>query len=400
MIHMQQSFNNISFLCGKLASLENIENVKVLPAFSEEVLAFFADLSKEILIDVRSKRFPDVSSYAFFVRKASLERLRQAYLNQNLLRVGKGISFHIAPSNVPVNFAVSMMYALLSGDSCIVRVSNKSFEQVDIICEAINRVLEKDARLKPYIHVIRYEHSDEITQTLSDLCDIRVIWGGNSTVNQIRKFSLPPRSTELCFSDRYSIAILNADAYLDADLKKLAKDFYTDTYWTDQNACSSPRLVVWIGNKIEEAKTVFWQEMENLVRQNYDLSQIKVVNKFDAYCRFAATHDGVSLVKSDNTCIRISLEKIDGEVMDYKGNCGFFFEYQTQNLEDIVCVLNKECQTISYYGVDASLLADLVVKKGVKGCDRIVPIGKTMDISLVWDGVNMIDEMSRIISVI
>lgn len=397
---MQQSFNNISFLCGGLDTLENIESVRALPVFSEEVITFFAELSKEILNDTRAKRFPDVSSYAFFVRRASLEKQKQLYLNQNLVRIGKGISFHIAPSNVPVNFAVSMMYALLSGDSCIVRVSNKSFEQVDIICEAINRVLERDASLKNYIHIIRYEHSDEVTQKLSDLCDIRIIWGGNSTVNQIRKFILPSRSTELCFADRHSIAILNADAYLNADLKKLAKDFYIDTYWTDQNACSSPRLLVWTGNKIEEAKKVFWQEMENLVLQNYDLSQIKVVNKFDAYCCFAATHKGVSLVKSSNSCIRINLKKIEGEIMDYKGNCGFFFEYQTQNLEDIVCVLNKECQTVSYYGVDASLLADLVVKNGVKGCDRIVPIGKTMDISLVWDGVNMIDEMSRIISVI
>ena len=35
---------------------------------------------------------------------------------------------------------------------------------------------------------------------------------------------------------------------------RLAEEFYNDTYLSDQNACTSPRLVVWMGSKKKEAK--------------------------------------------------------------------------------------------------------------------------------------------------
>ena len=43
-------------------------------------------------------------------------------------RIGRGVTYHIAPSNVPVNFAVSMTSALLAGKACVIRVSNTSFD--------------------------------------------------------------------------------------------------------------------------------------------------------------------------------------------------------------------------------------------------------------------------------
>ena len=35
----------------------------------------------------------------------------------------------------------------------------------------------------------------------------------------------------------------------------------------------------------------------------------------------------------------------------------------------------------------------------VSGIDRIVPVGKTMDFSLVWDGRDLINELSRVVVV-
>ena len=82
-----------------------------------------------------------------------------------------------------------------------------------------------------------------------------VVWGGNQTIAELRKSELPPRSGEVTFADRYSLAIIDADSYLTIENKaKVAEDFYNDTFFSDQNACTSPRLIIWIGEKKQEAK--------------------------------------------------------------------------------------------------------------------------------------------------
>ena len=39
-----------------------------------------------------------------------------------------------------------------------------------------------------------------------------------------------------------------------------------------------------------------------------------------------------------------------------------------------------------------------LLMSGVKGIDRIVPVGKTMDFDLIWDGNNLYERLTRIIS--
>ena len=72
----------------------------------------------------------------------------------------------------------------------------------------------------------------------------------------------------------------------------------------------------------------------------------------------------------------------------------------TNNLEDIIPICNKKLQTIAVYGVDRSSIEDFLIKARPRGIDRVVEIGKTMDFSLVWDGYNLIEEMSREISIL
>ena len=83
--------------------------------------------------------------------------------------------------------------------------------------------------------------------------------------------------------------------------------------------------------------------------------------------------------------------------MRYKNGGGYFFEYVGKNVEDIIPVLKKECQTIAYLGLDNSKIKDIVYSYGVRGVDRIVPIGKTMELQYIWDGYNMIESMSRVV---
>lgn len=159
---MQQTFSSIQYLVGDRDILERMESVQVLPLFSERVLDFMDCLSKRLMADSKAKKYPDVIAFAFWIRRASLYKASLPYRDGSQ-RIGRGVAFHIAPSNIPVQFAVSMTYALTAGNASVIRISDKKFEQVDIICEAVRFVIEDGyPDLKPYICIIRYAHNDEI----------------------------------------------------------------------------------------------------------------------------------------------------------------------------------------------------------------------------------------------
>lgn len=389
---MRLNSNDFVFLVGSLEELSQMPDTPVLPAFSEPVTAFFSRLSQELLRDKRSS--VDVKSYAYWIRRTSLNAAMQEGEFQN--RLGRGVAWHIAPSNVPVNFAVSMTSSLLAGNCTMVRVSSKHFPQVDVICETINRLLAVEfAALKPYLCIFRHEHSAAITQALSKLCDVRIVWGGDQTIELLRQAPLPPRAVELAFADRYSIAVLHADECLKHDAEVLAQKFYTDTYYTDQNACSSPRLVVWLGNRVEQARKRFWSALDRLVQREYPMQPIQAVDKYSAVCMLSMSRPGVRYLSENTYVLRAEVDRLTADVMDYKCGGGCFFEYRAKTLEEIVPVLTKRCQTVAVLGVEQEQVRELVFSKGVRGVDRIVPLGGTMELSFIWDGFQMVESMSR-----
>lgn len=392
---MQQVLDKIKFLVGNREILEQMQSTKALSIFSDTALAFLDCLSKMLMQSAKAKKYPDVIAFAFWIRRASLEKISIQY-KSNTQKLGRGIVFQIAPSNIPVQFAVSMTYALTAGNASIVRISDKKFEQINIICEAIRTVLEdKYPELVAYICIIRYDHNNEVTQALTDMCDARMIWGGNNTIAAIRKATISARCIDLGFADRYSIAVIDSDDYLEKDAAVLANDFYNDTYFSDQNACSSPRLVVWTGSRIYEAKIIFWDALEKAVSQNYIMDPICSSDKLQRTALCAAKYPGIREIKNDNLLIRVELPSIYGDIMDYKGNCGYFFEYEAVDLQDIVPIMKKDCQTIAYIGAIEDKLRKIINENGVKGVDRIVPVGHAADIAFVWDGMDLPNILSR-----
>ena len=396
-IHMLTNSNDIEFLVGDMTVLKKMQSVPVLPMFSQQAVDFLAALSQALFKDERTKRNTDIMSYAYWIRRSSIENIKKKHKDYKN-RLGRGVAFHIAPSNVPVNFAVSMTSSVLAGNATLIKLSNKQFEQVDIIVEIMNDLLNHEFLfMRPYFCLIRYNHSDEITQELSDICDVRIVWGGNGTVDAIRKAILPPRAVEMTFADRHSLAIINADVYLKSNPEEVAKWFYTDTYYTDQNACSSPRLIVWMGKQIEKAKLLFWDHLNKIVIKKYEMKPIQAVDKYASACMLAMKQSGVRFNFDNNYVMRVEVNRLTKDLMKYKNGGGFFFEYDATDISDILPILDKQCQTISVLGIDKKVVKDLIFSSGVKGGDRIVQMGQTMGLEFIWDGYKMIEQMTRFV---
>ena len=401
--------DKVSYLIGDKNIVADLPHVAPKMPFAEDTLYFLDDLSKALMKSREAKAFPDIVTLGFWLRKSSALSLKKRFVSDDSnAHIGRGVAFHIAPSNVPVNFAYSLFTGLLCGNANVVRVPSKDFAQIEIINKAIRAVLEKHPDMKPYIALLRYERDREINDSLSGLCDVRVIWGGDATIAELRKSPLSPRATEITFADRYSLAVIDSDEYMrllrdDVDNKtaaRIASDFYNDTYLSDQNACTSPRVVVWTGSTKEEAKEIFWKNLSSLVKEKNYFQPIQCVDKLSM--EYMASTSGLGAMKQnskeDNRLVRIQVSDLLPKLMDYRGNSGYFYEYDCDDIMMIHDFCNDtHCQTIGLLG--EKTIVEPLLKSGIRGVDRIVPIGHTMDFDLVWDGYNLVERLTRTILV-
>lgn len=382
MILMQQNF-------------ERVKNLKPMKIFDETVCNFLNELSHQLLTNPQAKIYSDVITFGFWIRRASIKQMKLKYEGES--RLGRGIIFHIAPSNVAVNFAYSLTVGLLSGNANVIRLPSKYFPQVEIICNAINETLKNFVELKDYINLIHYAHEKEITDELSKLCDIRVIWGGDETINAIRQSPLKVKATEIVFVDRYSIAIINAENYLKIDDKiKVARDFYNDTYLTDQNACTSPKLIVWLGDEIESAQNIFYDELQTLVNEEYEFQAVQAVDKLVKFYMMSTNAEIKLIEPINNKLTRIEVYDLSS-INNFDFNSGLFLEYKAKSLSEILPICAERMQTISCIGIEIETLKEFVMSNQIKGADRITKVGQTLDFNLNWDGYDLIRTMSRLI---
>ncbi len=394
----------MEWLFNQYRSDEEFQQSYPLSPFSDEVILYLNELSSILLRMPEVRHYPDVVTFAFFCRKANLLHLQKEHAT-NSLRLGRGLVFHIAPSNVPVNFAYSLICGLLAGNNNIVRLPGKQFRQVDLIVEAL-RTLSADERfdmVSRMVHLIKYDRGGIETTTYSALADVRVIWGGDETIRTIRQSPLPPRSYDIAFADRYSVCVLNAISILEeSSLDKIVEGFYNDTYLFDQNACSAPQLMVWVGteNKIEKAKEYFWTALQQYVDRKYKLEPILAVDKLSAFYRQAILSDVVKEENKNNNLWRVRLRELSADIPQYRCAGGYFSEYSTTDFNDLASIVTTKYQTLAYFGFSKDELQQFVLNNHIKGIDRIVPIGKTTDFSLIWDGYDLITMLSREISIL
>ena len=352
------------------------------------------------------RKYPDIKTLSFWCRSKNIHNLKNKfYLNNNDLRIGVGLVFHITPSNIPTNFAYSLLFGLLSGNSNIIKVPSKKFPQIDIICNSIKKLLKKKQylKIKNKIKIVRYADNDQYTKEISSICDARLIWGGNSSINNIRNFRLKERSIDIAFSDRFSFCVIDAKKFLKLDkyqISGLVKKFYNDTYLVDQNACSSPHLIIWLNDKSYKGRNLFWKLLNEYLLKKYYQPEIASIDKYTKLCEDILNLDNLKKHKNFNNLIYvITLKNLNYKSSKLRGKWGYFYEFETSDLNEIAKIINKDCQTLTYFGLTKEFLKRFILDNNPAGIDRIVPIGQALDITLNWDGYDINKILSRVVDI-
>jgi Acyl-CoA reductase (LuxC) len=370
----------------------------------QDTLNFCAEISRAILSSPEAKNYPDLVTVGFFCRKANSKKaLGRVGGLEN--RIGWGTAVHIAPSNIPMNFAFSFFISLLAGNTNVVRIPSKEFPQVELFLKIFEEVCSAKQFEEIFQHnwFIRTERdSKTLDQFISD-SDLMIVWGGDDTVAHFRKKKRKAKAIEVNFPNRISSALLGSDAYLVLDQharKKLANDFYNDTYLVDQNACSSPSKVFWLGNETsnDSAQKLFWQELKDFIGDSYSLHPTSQIDKIMDMMR-VNQESGEAICQVDmkeNVWVLPIVGDLDHPEL-LKGRFGLFFQKYISSLDQLPAFMSPIEQTLGIFGVSNDETKNVLMKTRISGVDRIVPIGKALDMSFVWDGRCLLSTLSRMI---
>jgi hypothetical protein len=386
----------------RFGSLQDTISAHAMEPFDSVVIDFVSDFSRQLLKSTQFKRMPDVVSLAYWCRRSNLEFMKKE-LGDVSQCVGRGVVFHIPPSNVPLNFAYSLFAGLLSGNTNIVRLSSSESIEVSEVLSVLTQMNDSGdwTDMVKRLCVIEYGHEDSITSSLSLLADARVIWGGDQTVQHIRSLPTKARSLDVSFADRVSISLLSAGALLgmtDLELRDVVTKFYVDGYTFNQNACSSPRLVVWHGTATEVAMASekFWTELDDVCDSRAEVEAVHVMNRLVEVCESLVENENIErIVGLEASALRVALRDATRWEEISSLRFGTFSEARIFELQELEQLLGKKVQTIGYFGYDSSQFMTESMSGIRRRVDRIVPLGQALSFELIWDGYDLIRYLSK-----
>ena len=373
--------------------------------FDDAVVRFVTDLGRALREGSEARRFPELVALGFWARGATIKRLKTRFdaLYPDAARLPRGLAFHIAPANVDTIFLYSLLISLLAGNTNIVRLSSRGTDQSEFLLQKLSAIIAQAAPIvQAMVTIIQYGYDSRITEALSKRAALRIVWGGDATVNMIRRSGLAPYGSELVFPNKYSLAVLDVDAWLDSDIKAaLARQFVNDTLWFGQMACSSPRALVWRGTPAatEIASESFWKEVDGAaVAAELDWQDAYAVSKLVAEQALAISEGG-SIRHTLTNKIRV----VRGATLESLGATpatghGFFREYRVAHLDEIAPFIQSDWQTVVAHGISAADWRAFLSSTNPPGISRIVPIGNALNFDAIWDGMDLLTSMTRLVT--
>jgi len=395
-------------------ALQSLCAAPLLRPFDPAALAFVEAVSTALLASSAARHHPELVALAYWMRRASITRLRQTVESANAGRilVPRGMVFHIAPSNVDSIFVYSWFMSLLAGNANVMRLSSRASAQTGVLTDILKHLLIKDEykAITQRTLLVQYQAKHEINALFSSFCQVRVVWGGDATVANLRTVPLPPTATELAFADKQSLALIDALAWLAADVAQkqaAAQHFFNDVYWFNQLACSSPRQVLWLGEKdtVDTARSDFWPRVETRIAdEGVRFEPSTYMQKrltIDALAANTET-DTLRILQGRNNALTRLWQERPNESLNIRGGHGLLLESRLDNLDDLRPLLSRRIQTLSYFGIDEPRWRAFfsVDAEPVRGLDRVVPFGQALNFAPVWDGFDLYRSFTREIQLV
>ena len=355
-----------------------------------EIRASVAGFAAFLLKQNTARKHPEIVALAFWFRQAHLAQITESMPTElKSKRVHR--VFHIAPANVDTVFMYSVLLSVLCANQNIVRVSQRSGEVTWVLISLLKEYLNiPDGQvLANQIAVVEYDaRHEQVTEQLSNWCDLRVIWGGDEAIKAVS--AIAPQTAQICFPDRFSVALIQLDE--NSDINALASRFLTDLLPFTQQACSSPKAIYWL-NTAPDYQGLFWTAVEQrIVQLDHQFETSHKVNQHILLQKLAAgwgmklsQQAGSKTATFAKVCnagpiARCKVNSLTAAMLEAHEGDGLVVEQDIGTVNEIAC--SAKLQTISYAVTD-----QLTTPKGE--FKRVVPLGKALEFAPVWDGVDL-----------
>lgn len=391
-------------LVARLASAQ-----RGLEIFDHRIVDFIGDLSRRLRRHRSVEASPALGALAFWIRPATVKRLAADWsqlrqLQSSAVHVPRGVVFHMPPTNVDTLFVYSWLLSALMGNANIIRLSPSALEGAAALIDVVGETLDDHPSIAQTTALVSYGHERRITEALSR-SDVRVIWGGDDSIQAIRAIPSAPHTRDLAFPDRYSLCLIDADALLtleDREVRTLAHRFFNDAYWFDQLGCASPRLIVWRGSSeaADRASERFRTHLrDELTSQHHPVTPTSAAIAKLVHATDTAAAGSVRRIEwSDNSLTAVSLSNLEQLRRDSPGG-GLFYEVTVTELAEIIEFVTRKDQTVTSFGFSADDIRTFIAAVGSRGIDRVVPVGDALTFGRYWDGVDLLTEFTRLVHI-
>lgn len=403
MIKIKQK-NNLDKSFESCDFLEIIEKAskKVLDPFDDPVLELLDTISKKIFRSNHSKNFPASMALAFWLRKASIQKLKKSFFERkqnNTLLAARGICLHLPPSNVDTIFVYSWAVSVLCGNATVCRIPDDQSEEINFL---LGIILDSciEHKLDENFIFCNYPYGNTLEREIGSFIDVRVIWGGDEKVKTVSSIPIKPAGTTIGFPNRNSYSLLNLENYKEiksGSRKELAQNLFNDVYWFDQLGCGSPKLLFLL-NSNEDDIHLLGEELQKIIsKKKYKNHLSGFVEKF-VFANHGISEGNIGSTSLVSNELFISEATKPSKIVNNFSGGGYISYLRIENLNEIEPFLDDTTQTITYYGLNHKEIEQLATSLKNTGGLRFVPLGEALKFDAVWDGINLFDYMIKTIT--
>ncbi len=122
-------------------------------------------------------------------------------------------------------------------------------------------------------------------------------------------------------------------------LHTLAEELYNDAYWFDQLACSSPRLLVWVGSRedVDRARRLLFEELSQVIAaKGYVLAPGAAIAKLNFMYGALIDRPVERVYRSGNELVSPELDRSGRSSIATHPGAGLFFEARVDALAELV----------------------------------------------------------------
>ncbi len=367
--------------------------------FAAERIEVISELSARLLADRRIIERPALAYFAHWTRRGAIRNLAAQYARTappQTISAPRGTVLHIPPRNVETIFLFSWTSSFMVGNANVIRLPSDSsgpvMDTLDLLIELTSKIGVTDIFLS-------YPVDEEVNAALSRSSDVRIVWGGDAKVAAFEKLPLRHGGKAIWFGDRYSYAVASgkalASASMDA-LADLARRLETDIFTFDQMGCSSPHKLYVVGNTDDHGASVM--ALIDAVRSEANRRGVKIppahtVRKLTEAFALAGSESRARIPARSAELMSIFLPRLR-RVEDRVGG-GYIVVEFIAGLEELLDIIRAPHQTLTHYGFAIDELAAFARKATLAGLSRIVPAGQALNFDVIWDGYDLLRELTR-----